>query len=99
MNSLALLLVFAAIAFGLLTSLLLWKRDKALLFYSLATIVFALTSGAAQGMQRYVMAAPAVFLVPAAWGRHEVFDRAWTLSNVLLLGVYAAMFSFDFWAG
>jgi hypothetical protein len=26
-------------------------------------------------------------------------DRSWTLSNVLLMGIYAAMFSFDFWAG
>jgi hypothetical protein len=90
---------FAAIAFGLIACLLLWRRDKALMLYGLATIVFALTSGAAQGMHRYVMAAPAVFLIPAAWGRREAFDRSWTLINVLLMGVYAAMFSFDFWAG
>ncbi len=93
------LIEFAAIAFGVITCLLMWKRDKALMVYSLATIVFALTSGAAQGMHRYVMAAPAVFLVPAMWGRREAFDRSWTLGNVLLMGIYAAMFSFDFWAG
>ena len=93
------LIEFAAIAFGVIACLLMWKRDKALLLYGLATIVFALTSGAAQGMHRYVMAAPAVFLVPALWGRREAFDRSWTLGNVLLMGIYAAMFSFDFWAG
>ena len=93
------LIEFAAIAFGVITSLWLWKRDKALMLYGLATIVFALTSGAAQGMHRYVMAAPAVFLVPAMWGKREAFDRSWTLGNVLLMGIYAAMFSFDMWAG
>jgi hypothetical protein len=93
------LIEFAAIAFGAITCLLMWKRDKALMLYGLATIVFALTSGAAQGMHRYVMAAPAVFLIPALWGRREAFDRSWTLGNVLLMGIYAAMFSFDFWAG
>ena len=93
------LIEFAAIAFGVITCLLMWKRDKALMLYGLATIVFALTSGAAQGMHRYVMAAPAVFLVPALWGKREAFDRSWTLGNVLLMGIYAAMFSFDFWAG
>jgi hypothetical protein len=93
------LIEFAAIALGVITCLWMWKRDKALMFYGLATIVFALTSGVAQGMHRYVMAAPAVFLVPALWGRREAFDRSWTLGNVLLMGIYAAMFSFDFWAG
>jgi hypothetical protein len=93
------LIEFAAIAFGVITCQWMWKRDKALMLYGLATIVFALTSGAAQGMHRYVMAAPAVFLVPAAWGKREAFDRSWTLGNVLLMGIYAAMFSFDFWAG
>jgi hypothetical protein len=90
---------FAAIALGVITCLLMWKRDKALMVYGLATIVFALTSGAAQGMHRYVMAAPAAFLVPALWGRREAFDRSWTLGNVLLMSIYAAVFSFDFWAG
>jgi hypothetical protein len=32
-------------------------------------------------------------------GRREAFDRSWTLGNVLLMGIYAAMFSLDLWAG
>lgn len=93
------LVEFASIGLGLLAGVLLWRRDKALALYSLATLGFALTSGVAQGMHRYALAAPAIFLVPAAWGRHEAFDRVWTIGNVLLFGVFAAMFSFDFWAG
>ena len=90
---------FAAIVFGLFVSVWMWRFDRALAVYSLLTIIFALTSGAAQGMHRYVMAAPALFLVPASWGRSEAFDRSWTLANVLLMGVFAMTFSFDFWAG
>jgi hypothetical protein len=75
------------------------RRRPALSLYSLAVIVFSLTSGSAQGMQRYVLAAPVIFLVLARWGRHEAFDRAWTLASVLLMGVFAIMFSYDFWAG
>jgi hypothetical protein len=82
-----------------LSSLAMLRRSPALALYSLATIVFSLTSGSAQGMHRYVITAPAVFLVLARWGRHEVFDRAWTLVSVLLMGVFAIMFSDDFRAG
>jgi hypothetical protein len=77
----------------------MWKYDRLLAVYSLVVIVFSLTTGVAQGMHRYVMAAPAVFMIPARWGKSEIFDRAWTIGNVLLMGVFAAMFSFDFWAG
>ena len=59
----------------------------------------ALTSGAAQGMHRYVMSAPALFLVSARLGRSAVFDRLWTLGNTLALAVFALAFSWDFWAG
>lgn len=93
------LVEFAAIGLGLLCAGLLWRRDRALALYSLATIGLALTSGAAQGMHRYTLAAPAIFLVPAAWGRREAFDRAWTIGNLLLMAVFAALFSFDLWAG
>lgn len=93
------LVEFAAIAFGFTCCVLMLRRDPALALYSLAVILFSLTSGVAQGMHRYVMAAPVVFLLPARWGRSEAFDRIWTLGNVLLMGVLAITFSFDLWAG
>ncbi|HMA38343.1 MAG TPA: mannosyltransferase family protein [Chloroflexia bacterium] len=93
------LVEFAAIGFSLVACALLWTRDRLLVLYSVALILFALTSGVAQGMHRYVMAAPVLFLLPARWGRNDTFDRAWTFGNVLLLGVFAVMFSADLWAG
>lgn len=93
------LVEFTTILFAFAACALMWKRDKGLTLYSLATIIFSLTSGGAQGMHRYAMAAPVLFLVIARWGKSEAFDRAWTLANVLLMGVFAILFSFDFWAG
>jgi hypothetical protein len=93
------LVEFVAILFGFGACLLMFRRDPVLSLYGLLTIFFSLTSGGAQGMHRYVMAAPAVFLLPARLGKNEAFDRVWTLGNILLMGVFAAMFSFDFWAG
>jgi hypothetical protein len=93
------LVEFTAIALGILACLWIYRRDKALAIYGLAVILFSMTTGVAQGMHRYVMAAPALFLIPAHLGQNEAFDRAWTLANILIMGIFAAMFSFDFWAG
>jgi hypothetical protein len=84
---------------ALVTSVLLWRRDKALTLYGLATFAVVATSGAALGMHRYALAMPALFLAPAQLGRGPVFDRVWTLVCCLGLGVLTLLFSFGFWAG
>ena len=43
----------------------MWKYDKVLVIYSALTILLSFMSGQPQGMHRYVMAAPIVFLLPA----------------------------------
>jgi len=35
--------------------------------------------------------------VLARWGGNPVFDKVWILVSVLLLGVEAMLFSFNFW--
>ena len=65
---------------SLATSALLWRRDKALTLYGLATFAVVATSGAALGMHRYALAMPSLFLAPAQLGRGAVFDRVWTLA-------------------
>jgi hypothetical protein len=84
---------------GLAASILLLRRDPALALYGLAILGVALTSGAAQGMHRYVMSAPGLFLATARLGRQPVFDRLWSFANTLALAVFALAFSWDFWAG
>lgn len=84
---------------GLVTCGLFYRREKDLALYSLAVILLSLFSGAAQGMARYVLAAPVIFLCLGQWGKNRVFDRAWTFASVLLFGLSAMLFSFDFWVG
>jgi hypothetical protein len=84
---------------GVAASLWLVRRDPPLALYGLAILAIALTSGAAQGMHRYVLSLPALFLAPARLGRQPVFDRLWTLGNTLALAVLALAFSWGYWAG
>ncbi|NJN53696.1 MAG: hypothetical protein HC804_02420 [Anaerolineae bacterium] len=44
------------------------------------------TSGPAQGMHRYVLAAPPIYLLLSEWGVKPAFDRVWTITSVLLMG-------------
>ncbi len=90
---------FGAIVLGLLACIWMAKREPILSVYSLLTIAFSMTTGVAQGMHRYVMAAPVIFLLLARWGRSESFDRVWTVASTLLMGVFAILFSFNLWAG
>ncbi len=93
------LIEFAAILFTPLACLLTARRYPGLSAFGALVWFVSLTSGAAQGMHRYVLAAPSLFIVLARWGRHEVFDRAWTLASTLIMGIMAALYSFNFWTG
>jgi len=93
------LLEFAIIFIALACALALLRRMPAVALFSLAVFVISVFSGAGQSMNRYVLAMPALFLVPAWLGKNEVFDRGWTLACVLLMATLAALFSYDFWVG
>jgi hypothetical protein len=94
------LVEMAGIVASLVTAALLWRRDKALTLYGLATFAVVATSGAALGMHRYALAMPSLFMAPAYLAaRHPVFDRAWTLACCLGLAALTLAFSFGFWAG
>jgi hypothetical protein len=90
---------FGAIALAILACIWMFRREPVLSIYSFLTITFSMTTGVAQGMHRYVLAAPVIFLLLARWGKSEAFDRVWTLSSTLLMGVFAILFSFNLWAG
>lgn len=90
-------LEFAAILLGIITCLWLIKERPELAIYGLAVIVFSFTTGPAQGMVRYVLAAPPLFWVLSRWGKNTVFDRVWTLLSILIMGLEVMLFTFDFW--
>jgi hypothetical protein len=75
------------------------KRHPDLAWFGLFVVLLSFTSGPAQGMYRYMLAAPPVFLFLSRLGERPVFDRLWTIGSILLMGVMATMYTFDMWAG
>jgi hypothetical protein len=90
---------FAAIALGIAACLSTWRRYPGAAAFSLAVVVLSFTSGPAQGMHRYLLGAPSVFLALGRWGQHPAFDRGWTIISVLVMGMLATLFTFDMWTG
>lgn len=86
------LLGFAACISGL-------KRHPDLAVFGFLAILLSFTSGPAQGMHRYILAAPPVFLFLARQGRNPVFDRIWSFLSILLFAILITLFSFDMWTG
>ena len=92
-------LEFTGVVLAVLTCIWLWRERPELSSYGLAMIVFAVTSGIAQSMIRYMLVVPVLFWVLARWGKNPVFDRLFSLLCILLLGLEIMLFSFDFWVG
>lgn len=88
---------FLGLALGLVACLLCIRLSPELGLFSFAVLLISWGSGPAQGIHRYILGAPAVFIVLARWGRNPVFDRAWTLLSILLMGVLALLFAFNMW--
>lgn len=89
----------SAILLGVVACIATRRRYPGLSWYGLAAILISMTSGPAQGMHRYVLAAPSVFLFLSRLGRSEAFDRVWSLVSILLMGLLATLFTFDMWVG
>ncbi len=89
----------ACVILALLASLALLRKDPQVAAFSLAIVVFSAISGSAQSEARYMLVAPALFIVLAMLGRNKVFDRAWTILSILLMGMSVMLFSFDMWVG
>jgi hypothetical protein len=90
-------LEFLALALGVVACIWLLRRMPGVALFGLGVIVLSFGSSSAQGMDRYVLAVPAIFLMLAWFGRREVFDRAWVMGSTLLMGMLAMLFTFGFW--
>ena len=76
------------------------RAQPGLALFSLAVVVISFFSGGPQGMHRYILGAPAVFIMLGHLGKSdEAFDRSWTIGSVLLMGLFALLFAFNFWVG
>ena len=90
--------VFATVI-ALLGSIWLIRRDPVVALFSLAVVLLSIFSGSAQSMARYMLIAPAMFIFLGYCGRNKVFDKAWTLASILLMGMSVLLFSYDMWVG
>jgi hypothetical protein len=90
---------WGAIVLGLTACLAGLRRHPDLAWFGLAVVLLSFTSGPAQGMHRYILGAPPVFLFLSRLGRHPAFDRAWSIASILIMGLFATLFTFDMWAG
>lgn len=88
---------FLGLAIGVVACIATIKTHPELGWFSLAVVLISWGSGPAQGIHRYILGAPAVFITLARWGNHPVFDRAWTLLSILLMGMLAMLFAFNMW--
>lgn len=88
---------FLGMAIALLTIMRCRKTHPELAWFSIAVFLISWGSGPAQGIHRYILAAPAIFVVLAEWGKNPVFDRAWTLASALLMGLLAMLYAFNYW--
>lgn len=88
---------FAAVVLAVITSLFTLRRYPGLTLFGLLAIVISVTSGAPQSLIRYMLPVPAIYLALGRWGRAPVFDRAWTLLSLLVLGMQVSLFTFDMW--
>lgn len=88
---------FLGFAIGVIACILTIKTHPEIGWFSFAVLLISWGSGPAQGIHRYILGAPAVFITLARWGNHPVFDRAWTTLSILLLGLLAMLFAFNMW--
>ncbi len=88
---------FFGLFIGLVTCFTCIKVYPEIAFFSMAVLLISWGSGPAQGIIRYIIGAPAVFVMLARWGRNSAFDRVWTIASILLMGLLATLFAFNFW--
>lgn len=88
---------FLGLALALLACAAMLRRFPELAWFSFLVVLISWGSGPAQSFHRYILGAPAVFLALGHWGSSPVFERAWTMLSLMLMGFLAALFAFNLW--
>jgi hypothetical protein len=88
---------FLGLGIAIVACIVTVKTHPEIGWFSLAVVLISWGSGPAQSFHRYMLGAPAVFIALARWGKDPVFDRAWTILSILLMGLLATLFAFNMW--
>mgnify|MGYP001311869060 CR=1 FL=1 len=90
---------WAGILLGFTACIREFKHNPDLAWFGFLVVFLSFTSGPAQGMHRYILGAPPVFLFLSRLGKNPAFDRVWTIVSVLVMAMFVTLFSFDMWTG
>ena len=82
---------------GLIAIVRCFKINPEIAWFSLAVFLVSWGSGPAQGIHRYILGAPAVFVSLAVWGENPLFDRIWSMVSILILALLTLLFTFNQW--
>ncbi len=93
------LLEWGGILLGFTACIAGLKRYPDIAWFGLVVVFLSFTSGPAQGMHRYILAAPPVFVFLSHLGRRPAFDKVWSIVSILLMGTLATLYTFDMWTG
>jgi len=88
---------FLGLLIGVVACAVTIKTHPELAWFSIAIVLISWGSGPAQGIHRYILGAPAVFIALSRWGRNPIFDRAWTILSILLMGLLSMLYAFNMW--
>ena len=73
------------------------RKYPVIAIFSFCAWLIPVFSGSPQSLIRYMLVLPTTFLFLGKLGSNRVFDRVWTIASLLLMGLLALLFSFDFW--
>jgi len=93
------LVEFASLALALVSTVWGARKYPELAIFGLASVVIPLSSIAPQGLIRYVLSCPLIFIMTARWASSKPAERAYTLFSVLCMAYFALLFSLDMWVG
>jgi hypothetical protein len=93
------LIEWGGIVLALVACIVGFRRHPDLAGFGFLVVFLSFTSGPAQGMHRYILAAPPVFLFLSRLGNNRAFDRVWTILSILLMSTLVILFTFDMWTG
>ena len=88
---------FLGLVIGVVACAVTIKTHPEIAWFSIAIVLISWGSGPAQGIHRYILGAPAVFIALSQWGKNPIFDRAWTILSILLMGLLSMLYAFNMW--
>jgi len=88
---------YLGLIIGVVACIVTLKTHPEIAWFSIVVILISWGSGFPEGIHRYVLGAPAVFIALARWGKNPVFDRALTILSIMLMGLLSMLYAFNMW--